>query len=82
MKMIRWRSNTVHTVIKNSACHSPNNVDEFDKMRVVTGTFHNRLGLALIKRQSLAMTDYEYTPFLIPTELRKVWGIEEKRVEQ
>ncbi|MFB5196802.1 oxygenase MpaB family protein [Neobacillus sp. KR4-4] len=41
------------------------------------GSMVNRLGLALIKRQSLAMTDYEYTPFLIPTELRKVWGIEE-----
>jgi hypothetical protein len=26
------------------------------------------------------MTDYEYTQFLIPTELQKAWGIEEKRV--
>ncbi|WP_342046385.1 oxygenase MpaB family protein [Bacillus sp. OTU530] len=44
------------------------------------GSMVNRLGLALIKRQSLAMTDYEYTPFLIPTELRRVWGIEGKIV--
>ena len=49
----------------------------------VLGSMTNRLGLALLQRQSLAMTDYEYTPFLIPTELRKVWGIsgdEEKGV--
>jgi len=39
------------------------------------GSVVNRLGLALLKRQSIAMTDYQYTPFLIPTELRKVWGI-------
>jgi hypothetical protein len=44
------------------------------------GSMVNRLGLALLKRQSLVMTDYEYTPFLIPTELQKAWGIEEKRV--
>lgn len=44
------------------------------------GSMVNRLGLALLKRQSLAMTDYEYTQFLIPTELKEAWGIEEKRV--
>ncbi|WHY76848.1 oxygenase MpaB family protein [Neobacillus sp. WH10] len=45
----------------------------------VLGSMTNRLGLALLQRQSLAMTDYEYTPFLIPTELRKVWGISENK---
>jgi hypothetical protein len=44
------------------------------------GSMVNRMGLAILKRQSLAMTDYEYTQFLIPTELQKAWGIEEKRV--
>lgn len=46
------------------------------------GSIINRMGLALLERQTLAATDYEYTPFLIPTELRKVWGIsgiEEKK---
>ncbi|WP_440602793.1 oxygenase MpaB family protein [Bacillus sp. GB_SG_008] len=42
----------------------------------VFGSMANQLGLALLRRQSLSMTDYEYTPFLIPTELRKVWGID------
>lgn len=45
----------------------------------VLGSMTNRLGLALLQRQSLAMTDYEYTPFLIPTELRKVWGISDDK---
>jgi hypothetical protein len=47
---------------------------------VFFGSMVNRIGLAILKRQSLAMTDYQYTQFLIPTELQKAWGIEEKRV--
>nr|WP_257140256.1 MULTISPECIES: oxygenase MpaB family protein [Bacillus] len=42
----------------------------------VFGSMANQLWLALLRRQSLSMTDYEYTPFLIPIELRKVWGID------
>jgi len=47
----------------------------------IFGSMANRFGLAMLKRQSLAMTDYEYTAFLIPVELRKVWGISEDDVE-
>ncbi|TMV48042.1 DUF2236 domain-containing protein [Paenibacillus mesophilus] len=41
----------------------------------VFGSTVNRLGLALLTRQFIAATGYEHAPFLIPTELREVWGV-------
>lgn len=36
----------------------------------------NRLGMALMTRQAVALAGYERAGFEIPTQLRKVWGID------
>lgn len=36
----------------------------------------NRLGMALMTRQAIALTGYERAAFEIPTQLRQVWGID------
>ncbi|MFZ5814458.1 MAG: oxygenase MpaB family protein [Bacillota bacterium] len=36
----------------------------------------NRLGIALMTRQAIALAGYERAAFQIPTELRQVWGID------
>jgi hypothetical protein len=56
-----------------------------DHLERVTGTAANlvdRLGIALLQREAIRMTDYERGAFAIPTALREAWSINDAPVAE
>lgn len=52
-------------------------LDSLQRSSNVVANVVNRLGMALMTRQAIALTGYQRAAFDIPTELRQVWGITE-----